>query len=687
MIADRDAVCSTALDDLKRIAVFVLGLNALLALIMGLLRHGMPGLLELVAVFAALSTLAVTAPFHAGRLLPGPRLHLQLLGPLVALAGLIALALTYLGRFGAWSIIVLAAISAAPIIWQVARGASIRRAPLWLGLLVLSALLLGLDFAGTKYSSFFADQLALFGRTDGDQFYQGALVASLANFGIPSMAIDGLQPMHYHFGFNWMTARVSAAVPGDPIAAVVASKMFLFVPLVWFAVGLAASVWRAALMPQVRVAPLAAIGSIALFILLATYFDVGNIVYESESMLSGAALGLLLFPGVLLLALDRDAPGSWRMIAIVICSLGLWPLAACKISMSFVFAGIFGISMLLVHGLRRAELWVGGVLSVLAFGAAMLTFNDPGSEGAEWLGRIYYFEYGFDRGDWLVPVAAHAETILALLFQWGLRGELTAVRKQALCALLAGSAVANLPMLLLRIEGGDALYFLYAQAWLATTINVALFPQVWAVSARYLRTISPWLPVGLAALLLIGLIAQSTSYITWRFNGFVSASALLHTGDRSYYADDKRRVWREDRKRALEEIGLAKLLTGSPAQPDGAALAERLRALRTEFGTSAAVFVPAENEAYWEMARDCDAKSLFPIAVAGLPQVLGYYAKQETCRQDAAWFGFPPPPAEPAMRQTENAVCQRAYETGFQTVIWVDSLAPEDVRVVPCPQM
>jgi hypothetical protein len=347
---------------------------------------------------------------------------------------------------------------------------------------------------------------------------------------------------------------------------------------------------------------------------------------------------------------------------------------------------MFGISMLLVHGLRRAELWVGGVLSVLAFGAAILTFNDPGSEGAEWLGRIYYFEYGFDRGDWLVPVAAHAETILALLFLWGLRGELTAVRKQALCALLAGVVVANLPILLLRIEGGDALYFPYAQAWLATTINVALFPQVWAVSARYLRTINPWLPVGIAALLLIGLIAQSTSYITWRFNGFVSASALLHTGDRSYYTDDKRRIWREDRKRALDEIGLARLLTGSPAQPDGAALAERLRALRSEFGTSAAVFVPAENEVYWEMARDCDAKSLFPIAVAGLPQVLGYYAKQETCRQDAAWFGFPPPPAEPAMRQTENAVCQRARETGFQTVIWIDSLAPEDVRVVPCAQ-
>jgi hypothetical protein len=215
---------------------------------------------------------------------------------------------------------------------------------------------------------------------------------------------------------------------------------------------------------------------------------------------------------------------------------------------------------------------------------------------------------------------------------------------------------------------------------------VALFPKVWAASARYLRAISPWLPAGLATLLLIGLIVQSTSYVTWRFNGFVSASALLRTGDRSYYADDKRRVWREDRKRALKEIGLATLLAGSLTQPDGAALAERLRALRTKFRTNAVVFVPAANEAYWEMPRDCDAKSLFPIAVAGLPQVLGYYAKQEACRQDASWFGFPPPPAEPAMRQSETAVCQRARETGFQTVIWIDSLAPEDVRVVPCAE-
>ena len=88
--------------------------------------------------------------------------------------------------------------------------------------------------------------------------------------------------------------------------------------------------------------------------------------------------------------------------------------------MGLVFAGVFGISMLLVHGLRRTELWLGGVLSVLALGAGLLMFNDPGSEGAEWLGRIYHFEYGFDRGDWLLPLAVHVETILAALFLWAL---------------------------------------------------------------------------------------------------------------------------------------------------------------------------------------------------------------------------------------------------------------------------
>jgi hypothetical protein len=684
MIADRGAVWSTALDDLKRIAVFLLALDAFLAIIMGLLRNGMPGLWELAGVFAAVSTFAITAPFHLGRLFPRPQLHLQLFGPLVFAAGLIALALTYLGSIGAWSIAVLAAISAGSIVWQVARGASARSAVLWICPLSLSAVLLGVDFAGTKYSSFFADQLALFGRTDGDQFYQGALVASLANFGIPSMAIDGLQPMRYHFGFNWITARVSAAVPGDPIAAVVASKIFLLVPLVWFATGLAASTWRAALMPQVRVTAIAAVGSVMLFILVATYFDVGNIVYESESMLIGAALGLLLFPGSLLVALDRQASRTWRMIAVVVCSLGLWPLAACKISMGFVFGGVFGISMLLVYGLRKIEFWVAGVLSVLAFGAGLLVFNDPGSEGAEWLGRIYYFEYGFDRGNWLLPVAVHVETIIALLFLWGLWGDLSASRKHALRALLAGAAIAILPVLLLRIEGGDAAYFLYAQAWLATTVNVALFPPLWTKSAQHLRSVRPWLPTCLAMLLIVGIGVQSAGYATWRFNGFVSASALLRTGDHSYYADDKRRVWREDRKRALKEIGLTSLLTSSPAQPDGAALADRLRALHAELGTSAAVFVPAENEDYWAMARDCDAKSLFPIAVAALPQILGYYANQESCRQDAAWFGFPPPPAEPALHLTEEAVCRRALETAFQKVIWVDSLSPDNVRVVSC---
>ncbi|MEZ5833728.1 MAG: hypothetical protein R3D05_21360 [Dongiaceae bacterium] len=686
MIADRDAVWSTALDDLKRLAVFVLGLDAGLALIMALLRNGMPGIWQLVAVFASLSTFAVTAPFHAAPLFRTPRLHLLLFGPIIFLAGLIALGLTHLGSTGAWIIPALAVVSATPVAWSALRTTSARRALVWLCLLALSTALLSLDFAGTKYSGFFADQLALFGRTDGDQFFQGALVASIANFGFATTAIDGLQAMHYHVGFNWITAQVSAALSGNPIAAVVASKLFLLVPLVWFAAGLAATIWRVTLVPQVRVSPPFAVGSILLFILAATYFDVGNVVYESESMLTGAALGLLMFPGVLLLALDAHVPRCWRMVAVTICSLSLWPLAAAKISMGFVFGGVFGFSVMLVHGLRKAEFWLAAVISMLAFGAGLSMFNDASAQGGQLLGRIYYFEYGFDRGDWMLPIAGHVETILALLFVWGIWGRLGASRHHALRALVAGAVVANLPVLLLRIEGGNAAYFLYAQAWLATTITIALFPAVWAESASYLRSIRAWLPAGLATLLFIGIIMQGASYAIWRFNGFISESALLRTGDRSYYADDKRRVWREDRKRALKDLGLARLLTAPPAQPTAGELADHLRALRGELGARAVVFVPAENETYWDIGRDCDAKSLFPIAIAGLPQVLGYYSKQDVCPQDAAWLGFPPPPAKPVLHQSQQAVCRRAMEAGFQTVIWIDSLASSGVRVVRCAE-
>ena len=684
MITDRAAVWSTALDDLKRTAAFVLGLDVALAILMGLLRNGMPGIWELVAVFAALSTFACTAPFHLARVFPTARLHLLLFGPMVFAAGLVALGLTYFGPVGTWGIVAIAAVSAAPVVWAAVRTTSIRSAALWLCLLGFSAALLGLDFAGTKYAGFFADQLALFGRTDGDQFYQGALVASILNFGFPTTAIDGLQPLRYHVGFDWVTARVLADVSGDAISAVVASKIFFLVPLAWFAMGLAAGVWRAALMPQIRIAPLAAVGSLVLFLLVATYFDVGNIVYESESMLTGAAFGLLVFPGVLLLALDPEAPRNWRMIAIAVCGLSLWPLAAGKISTAVVFGSVFGVAMLLAYGLRKAEFWLAALLSVLAFGAGLLMFSDPRSEGADWTGPTYYFEYGFDRGNWLLPIAFHVETILALLLLWRLWSDLGAARRHALVALLVGTAAANLPVLLVRVENGGAAYFLYAQAWLATTVNVALFAPFWIKAMRQLRSIRPWLPAGVAMLLVVGLIVQSASYATWRFNGFVSESALLRTGDRSYYADDKKRVWREDRKRALNDIGLLGVLTGPPPQPYGAELANKLRTLRTELGTSAAVFVPAENGAYWAMARDCDAKSLFPVALAGLAQVLGYYADQDACGQNYAYFGFPPPPAQPALNQAPETVCRRAVEAGFQKVIWVASMAAADVRVIPC---
>ena len=686
MIADRETVWQTAATDLKRIALFVLGLDVGMAVVMGLVRNGMPGLWELPMAFAAVAAFAITAPFHLGSRFSSARLHLHLFGLLVAIAGLFALALTYLGMVGIWAVYVLALASAAPIAWSVIRDASARRSMVWLALLVAVVLLLGLDYAGTKYSSFFADILALSGRTDGDQFFQGGLVASIVEFGFPTTAIDGLQRLHYHVGFNWITARVVGAVSGDPIAGVVASKIFLLVPLVWFAVGLAATIWRVTLAPHLRISPLAMTGTMLLFLVVATYVDLGNIVYESESMLTGAALGALLFPGALLLAIDREAPPRHRNLAIAACSLGLWPLAAAKISMSFVFAGVFGACMLLACGLRSRALWVSGLLCAIAFALGFVMFNSPGAQGAEWMGHIYYFEYGFDRGRWLLPFLGHLETIIALLFLWWLHDELSPARRYAICVLLAGAAVANIPVLLLRIEGGNAIYFLFAQAWLATTINVALFPSALAKAARKLGAVHRWLPAGVAALLIVGMVAQSVDYATWRFNGFVSASALLRTGDRSYYADDKRRVWRDDRKRALKEMGLAELIVAPPAPPMAEELADRLRALRQELGAEAAVFVPAENEAYWDMARDCDAKSLFPLAIARLPQIMGYYARQDACRQDAAWLGFPPPPAQPALLQTPEAVCGRAIEKGFRQIIWVDSMSASGVRVVPCVQ-
>jgi hypothetical protein len=80
---------------------------------------------------------------------------------------------------------------------------------------------------------------------------------------------------------------------------------------------------------------------------------------------------------------------------------------------------------------------------------------------------------------------------------------------------------------------------------------------------------------------------------------------------------------------------------------------------------------------------DCDGKSLFPISEAGLAMIQGYVPKQSDCPQEIALRGFGMP-TDVRPEETEQSICTRARDKGFDKVAWLDTLSAKDAKLLDC---
>lgn len=652
-------------------AIFAICLLVPLAVLTILARNGLPIHWSLMGAAIAVTALTLSLPFHLVRRAQSEKVRALWLGPLTIIGGLAALLPTYLHGIGIWVIGVAALISVAALLPQ----GRARASRAWIGICVLATLYLAFEIGGNKYVNFFADRLALFGRTDGDIFAEGAIVGSILSYGWPSMAIDGLAPLRYHVGSLWLAARIgdaggAEAIPSGYIAALISTKIFVLIPLLIFAALQASILFHALLNPGRAVTAAGLAIALGLVVFVVPFAGLGLAAFNSETMALGAALALLVFPATFLLATDPGAGTRSRHLAWGAAALSLFPIASAKISMAFVLAVLFGWWLLRVEGPRRLAFWLWGGVGFLAFLAAFLMFNDNSTMGAHFFGKPYYVEYGFERGEWWLPITYQIETIAALVLLVLL---ITAgpARRLTIETLILAAVAGNMPGLLMYIQSGNAAYFIVSQAWIAIPILAAVLPAAadW-LGARLLR-IGRWAPAA-AAVLAIAVLGYA-SYSEFRTRGalFVAANALLRSGDLSYYADDKRRVWRDDAKRALKEFGLAKVLTMPAAMPTGAALAAELQRLRAELGPRTALYIPPQNADYWNLVVDCDGKSLFPVAVAGFALVDGYVPNQAECPQEIALRGFGMPQDLPP----GTDLCERARQKGFEAIRWLNDMS------------
>jgi hypothetical protein len=542
----------------------------------------------------------------------------------------------------------------------------------WSLLLLAAALLATLLIAGSKYTNFIADQLLLYGRTDGDVMFHGAIINAYRYFHFPSTGIDGLNLLRYHTAVDVLAALIAGGAGIDALLALVILHATVLYPLAVFAVGRGGLLFGQALLP-VGLRALAAATAAVIVSLLVQCGSWPELSLQGDPMLLSGTLFALLAPPVVL---DLLAHRASARIALGVAILAVPLLNLSKVSTGAIWCALIGWLVLRLIGPKRLEFWITAVAMITLFAASFLLANEHGQSGAMPFGTPFYIE----AGSFVLPVAVHATLLIVIGAFVMLRDALPApARRMLIEAFLVTAAAANLPGLVLEIPGGDAFFFFSALNWLmapALAMVVAglpaLIPQFRPECRRFAW---PVLAVALLVLLVdAGLRAET------RFNTAVSGAALVRTGDSTYYTDDKRKIWRADTARVLTEHGLTGLFALNPPSPSGSSLAA---ALVTAKSADAAVYIPPESD-YWTFVKDCDGRSLWPMAVAGVPLIDGTVPNQAECRQEFALLGYGAAP-EVRTKLDEAELCRRAEAAGFPVVMEIDSLEDRSKdRVAAC---
>jgi hypothetical protein len=584
---------------------------------------------------------------------------------LIAACGLIGL----LGQIGTILVSALALGCIAYGGWLVvARSLRLGPTGLLLGcvIAVVGVLLFSADLGGTKYVNFLLDQLILHGRADGDDYLNAALTKSLSIFAFPATGIDGISVAHYHVGFYALAATLTGISGGDAALALIALQMVVLVPVLGFALAHGTRIIGTRLLPDLQ--PRALLLAALAFVLvpLAQLSGLGNLVAHSTSMLLGGILLTLVAPAFLALAPTSAGEATSRPWWLAAAAIPF--LAIAKISAGYVWTAMVGYLALRKLGLRRPGFWLLGVATAILFFGSLALFAPLGGGGGQLFGTPYYVERGFAEGNYLLPLQMQWQSLAALaaLFLLRHRAEL-AFRKLLVEALIVAIVAANLPGLLMQIPGGDAAYFLVVAEWLALPVlllALAVMPGVLSAAARKTRIAGWAVAAAAAAGLLVGLVEN----LPLHAYTFVSAEALVHTGDRTYFSDHRKRTLKADAKRALEQQGLLGLMRMPIAAPLGLNLAEQLRSVSGATQTGAIAFAPTDS-GLWTLVGECDGKSLWPMAVAGISLLGGQTVDKAACPDDPPLLGASLPDVALSAAPSDDELCALAKQRRFKSIL------------------
>jgi hypothetical protein len=676
----------------RQIALFFTMVALLLAVALHALRTGIGTDAALLAKIAAVTVFSLNAPLLHRLGLPSEP---TFTGIRMLLVLMIGIAVIQLGPIGIVTLEVAAVASLALNLLAVMRKKTlVSRLLAVLGLAVLATTAIFADFASTKYANVLSDQLVLYGRADGDVLIHSALINALRYFAEPSAGIDGIALTRYHFGTHVVVALLAN---DDAMSAVLAFSIFKAVLL--YALAFCAALQCATLLrPATARSPsLLLLLVIALLVAVIPPVETGYLAAaNSETAMFSGFIIFALLPSFHSILTDPTAGRPQQVRALIIAACLIVPLSLFKLSAGYTWASAVFVWSLIAFGWRERATWVAWVLAGIggAFSLYLFTLTGQGemsgtSFETKLFGTPYFIEYGFQKGDYLLPVTLNVASLLVLALyvwrRWRSGARRASPWTDADLRFIAVTLVfANLPGLLLDIDSGNAGHFIVQQNLLALPFLVAALVAPVEDGLVAGRVSGRWRTAGaLAAAVIVvaGLYGAGKKWVA-DTRAFIAQRALINTADDDYYRSTRKRDLKADASRYLDAAGLVSLLKEVTPPPPAASLAKALADARSEFGQELAAYVAPGIGSYWALTSDCDAKSLFTMAAAGVPLVNGY----PPCQPKFVYNGYPPPPRVSALDSAE--LCLRTQELGFSRVFVIADLASRaEDQILDCASM
>jgi hypothetical protein len=539
---------------------------------------------------------------------------------------------------------------------------------------VAAGCVIGLYLFGTvqsaNYAGLYSPEQDLIGTLNHDTTFHTAITFLIQNFGVPSLGVDGMVPIKYHFGSHFWFAALGRMTASEPVFSYGAGVPIVLAPMIVTALFLSA-----VSVDQGRKSlPAYLLVGTALLLLSDT---IGwNSYYISESY-SCALIGFLLLLPVLGLAAGKASFSPRQSAGIFAIAILMIPLlTVLKISVGTLWTAAVGYMVLRRYGFSTRMLLTGltaGVIFLAVFWALSPSTGDYKISNSSLVVPFYFFRLFGATG-----LSSFAIPLMLLLSKTRLYGgegmravfyaksDLMFEVTMVIMVLGAIPAVTGIP------QDSAVWYFLNVSQWLAMVLLMARFAPVfpWPERTALLRALPVIsLAAGLTLLLLPAVYKQTAAVVLdadARSNG-----ALLHGRSASKYFYQTL---------VKEHVLWGSEFRDSIAATTGARLVQAARRALPRPDRTVAVFIPPENAAFWSRSPACIQKFNSQVSLTGQPSLLG---SPPGCDTDAYTSNYGAQFKSRSM--SDSDLCQHARQRNIQRVLIFTGAEPGGQnRMIDC---